>query len=50
MFPAKINDKIFKIDKKNYFVTIFAQKDFFLKTLAKQNCIGPAAFRCQRLE
>ena len=47
-FPAKINDKIFKINKKPYFVVILAQREFFLKTLAKYNCSVPQAFKCQR--
>ena len=41
-FPAKINDKIFKVNKKNpFFVVILAQREFFLKaTLVKYNCSG----------
>ena len=54
-FPAKINDSIFQNKGKNlfrvhfwaYFV-VFAQREFFLKHLAKQNCSGPPAFKCQR--
>ena len=29
-------------------MVIFAQREFFLKTLAKYNCNGPPAFTCQR--
>ena len=47
-FTAKIKSKCFQINKKPWFVVIFAQKEFFLKTLAKYNCNGPLAFRCQR--
>ena len=40
---------MFKINKKNpYFVVILAQREFFLKTLAKYNCSGPPAFKCER--
>ena len=52
MFLAKINNKIFQINKKkpckNDHKVNFAQREFFLKTLAKYNCNGPSAFRCQR--
>ena len=38
---------MFKINKKNpYFVVILAQREFFLKTLAKYS--GLPAFKCQR--
>ena len=48
-FPAKINDKIFKINKKPpFFVVILAQREFFLETLAKYDCSGLPAFKCQR--
>ena len=29
------------------FVVILAQREFFVKTLAKYNCSGPPAFKCQ---
>ena len=38
----------FKIKEKPYFGVIFAQRKFFLKTLAKYNYKGPPPFRCQR--
>ena len=48
-FPAKVNDKIFNVNNKNPFlVIILAQREFFLKTLAKYTCSGPQAFKCQR--
>ena len=40
--------KFFNLTKKNYFVVIFALREFFLKTLAKYNCSGPSAFTYQR--
>ena len=54
-FQAKINDKTFQNKGKTlfwghfwaYFV-VFAQREFFLKHLAKYNCSGPPAFKCQR--
>ena len=40
--------KFSKLTIKPCFVVIFAQREFFLKTLAKSTCSGPPAFRCQR--
>ena len=36
--------KFLKLTKKNYFVVIIAQREFFLKTLAKYNCSGPVEY------
>ena len=47
-FSAKINDKFLKLTKTPIFVVILAQRGFFQKTLAKYNCSGPSAFKCQR--
>ena len=38
----------FKIKQKSYFGVIIAQREFFLKTLAKYNYSDPTAFKCQR--
>ena len=40
--------KIFKTKKKPYFGVIFAQREFFLKTMATYNCRGPLVFKYQR--
>ena len=48
-FPVKIDEKFFNI-KKNYFRIIFAQRDFFLKTLTMYNCGGPLAFNVKDTE
>ena len=45
---SKNQSQNFKIKKKRYFGVIFPQREFFLKTLAKHNCSGPLAFKCQR--
>ena len=42
VFSKSQFDKFFKIKEKLYFDIIFAQRKFFLKTLAKYNCSGPA--------
>ena len=47
-FPAKWMTAFFKIKKKNYFGLIFEQRVFFQKALAKNNCSGSPAFKCQR--
>ena len=39
--------KFFKIKKKPYFGVTFAQRGFFAKILAKENCSGPPAFKCK---
>ena len=40
--------KFFKIKEKPYCGVIFDYRKFFLKTLAKYNCSGFPAFKCQR--
>ena len=37
-----------KLTKPPYFVVILAQREFFLKAMAKYNGSGPPAFKCQR--
>ena len=40
--------KFFKIKEYPHSVVILDQGEFFLKTMAKYNCSGPQAFKCQR--
>ena len=48
LFSAKINNKNSQINKKTLVCVHFCTKATFPKTLAKCNCNGPSAFRCQR--
>ena len=42
--------KFFRITEKPYFGVIFAQRKFFLKTLAKYNCSGPPIIQMWKIE
>ena len=56
--PSKANSEQFLFNyvssktprkkEKPYFGVIYAQREFFQKTLAKYNCSGPPTFKCQR--
>ena len=42
--------KFLKLMKKRYFAVIFAQRDFFLKTLTKCNCSGPPRIPMSKIQ
>ena len=49
MFPAKISNKFLQNKEKTLLLVIFAQREFFLKTLAKHSWLNAVQLSLQHL-